>query len=223
MGNLNDQPNVNSDLETLLAMPMEEKGLQWELKFFDTFLNSVLDVAEEPQPGPDGLVYLLASTAGANCTEPAHQVVKWLATRGIGLVVNPQKEYPDFVFSYGMLWHYKEFGVFVNTSAQVQQHGAFESKGGDIKLGDPSFEYLPEYVRSILREFFRQQSVLQPRVKMISDDGGKNYDLAFSLESLGNPNQKEHEGVLQAISWFLPPHYSLSLVSEEGLEKFKPL
>jgi hypothetical protein len=81
---------------------------------------------------------------------------------------------------------------------------------------------LPQYVRNILKQFFMDQNVMRPRILVMSTDR-KNYDLAFSLESLGNPPVKEHQGVAEAISWFLPPHYSIVLVSEIGLPEFTDL
>ncbi|HWU44373.1 MAG TPA: hypothetical protein VN132_13070, partial [Bdellovibrio sp.] len=65
-------------------------------------------------------------------------------------------------------------------------------------------------------------AVLRPRILVMSTDR-KHYDLAFSLESLGNPPQKEHAGIAEAIGWFLPPHYSIVLVSEKGLPEFVEL
>lgn len=217
-------------LGSLLQIDFDQRDLQWELKFFDHLLQSRVEVMnEEPQPGPDGFIYLLTSTEGEETTEPVIDIVKWLAERGIGLVINPQKDYPDYVFSYGMLWYYKETGFFVNSAAQIQSHGAFEIKpdgsnaaSGQSHYGEPSEDYLPAYVRKLVREFLQQQAVLTPRVLMVSEDK-KAYDLAFSIESLGNPPEKEHEGILTALSWFLPPHYSLALVSEKGLPKFVAL
>jgi hypothetical protein len=60
---------------------------------------------------------------------------------------------------------------------------------------------------------------MHPRILVMSTDR-KHYDLAFSLESLGNPPTKEHQGIAEAITWFLPPHYSVVLVSEKDLPEF---
>ena len=57
---------------------------------------------------------------------------------------------------------------------------------------------------------------------MISENK-TDYDLAFSLESLGNPPDKEHIGILEALSWFFPTHYSLMLISQKGLPLFTEL
>jgi hypothetical protein len=51
----------------------------------------------------------------------------------------------------------------------------------------------------------------------------KNYDLCFSLESFGNPPETEHKGLAEALSWFLPAHYSIALISEKLLPGFEAL
>ncbi len=209
-------------LEKLLNVTEEERDLDWEDKFFMAFTSSEIQVlSAEPQTGPDGWPYLLADTKGEEL-EPAQKVLQWLATRGIGLALNPTKSYPDFVFNYGMIWHFRETGLFYRRQDEITS-GAVEMKEGqNILSGPPKEEYLPGYVRKVLKDFFLDQGLMAIKILMISQDG-KHYDLAFSLESLGNPPQKEHEGIAEAISWFLPPHYSILLTTEKGLPPFLPL
>lgn len=207
------------NLLELVQVSEEKRDPDWENQFFVAISQSNLKVlSADAQTGPDNWPYILTQTDGAT-DEPAQKVMQWCAMKGIGLVVNPHKEYPDYVFTYGMLWHFKETGLFYKT-ADAAPTGSFELTAG-VKLhsGPPSPEYLPIYVRNILREFFRDQGVLKPLILVLSTDR-KHYDLAFSLESLGDPDEKEHEGIAEAISWFLPPHYSVLLVSEESLPDF---
>lgn len=210
------------NLQELVSVPDEQRDQQWENNFFMALTQSNLKLlSESPQNGPDSWPYLLAETSDA-ATEPANKIIQWLATKGVGLVINPMKSYPDYVFTYGMLWHFKETGLFYR-NADAATVGTLElAKGQGLHAGPPSPEYLPQYVRNILKEFFRDQGVLRPRLLVMSQDR-KHYDLAISLESLGNPPIKEHEGIAEAVSWFLPPHYSLVLVSEVGLPEFVDL
>jgi len=207
------------NLTELIQIPEENRDPQWENDFFMQIAQSNLKLlTQDPQPGPDGWPYLLAET-GSDAAEPAQKILQWLATRGMGLVVNPRKEYPDYVFSYGMVWYFKETGLFYRAKPEVST-GSFELRdGAQLHAGAPTPEYLPQYVRNILREFFRDQGLLNVKILVMSTDR-VNYDLAFSLESLGNPPTKEHQGVAEAISWFLPPHYSIALLSEKGLPAF---
>lgn len=207
------------DLLQTLQIPDEKRDQNWENSFFVALTQGQLKLlSPDPRSGPDGWPYLLAETS-SDATEPAQKILQWLATRGTGLVINPQKEYPDYVFSYGMIWYFCETGLFYSPQESVST-GAFElNNGAGLHAGEPTPQYLPAYVRSILRDFFRDQGMLMPRILVISADR-KHYDLAFSLESLGNPPQKEHQGIAEALSWFLPPHYSVVLVSEKGLPAF---
>ncbi len=210
------------NLLDLVKVPEEQRDPKWETEFFMSVTSSNLRLLHEaPQTGPDGWPYILAE-ASEEATEPAQKIMAWLATRGIGLVINPQKEYPDYVFTFGMLWHFKETGLFYKT-ADESPVGTLElSEGQKLHAGPPAPHYLPQYVRNILKEFFRDQNVLQPRILVMSTDR-KHYDLAFSIESLGNPPVKEHQGIAEAVSWFLPPHYSIILVSEKDLPAFSEL
>lgn len=210
------------NLLELTQVADDQRTPQWEIDFFMQLTQGNLKLlSQDPQTGPDGWPYLLTETS-ADATEPAQKIIQWLATKGMGLVVNPGKDYPDYVFSYGMLWHFRETGLFYSAKAEVST-GSFELQdGAKLHAGPPTLQYLPQYVRTILKEFFRDQGVFSPKILVMSADR-VNYDLAVSLESLGNPPVKEHQGVAEAISWFLPPHYSIVLVSEKGLPEFVEL
>ncbi len=210
------------NLQELVTVPDEKRDAKWEIDFFMALTQGNVKLLHEaPQQGPDSWPYLLLETS-VDATEPANKVIQWAATKGVGVVINPMKSYPDYVFTYGMLWNFKQTGLFYQEAQGVSVGPMELAKGEGLHAGPPSLEYLPEYVRNILKEFFRDQGIMRPRVLVMSQDR-KHYDLAFSLESLGNPPTKEHEGVLEALSWFLPPHYSIVLVSEVGLPKFSDL
>jgi len=209
----------NTQIHQLIQVPEAQRDTHWENQFFHTLSQSPLDlISEQPQQGPDGWPYLLTQVS-EKATEPASKIIHWLAAKGVGLVVNPMKEYPDYVFTYGMIWNFKETGWFYRT-ADSRITGAVEVQvDSKYQHGEPSPEFLPDYVRKVLREFFRDQGLFALKILMLSEDG-KNFDLAISLESLGNPPQAEHQGIAEAISWFLPPHYSLLLISDKNLPTF---
>lgn len=215
------EKEIRSSLAELLEVRPENRDPSWEQKFFHALtLGQLSVISPEAQVGPDGWPYLLASTETSS-NESFQKILHWLSNKGIGLVINPQKEYPDYVFTYGMLWHFKETGLFfkdrIVTNTPSQGEGVYQFMVKDIQLcGSPSEAYLPLYVRKIMKEFLAQQGVLAPKILAFSLDG-QNFDLAFSKESLGNPDSKEHQGILEALSWFLPLHYQITLVSEKEL------
>ena len=213
---------IPMNLTELVKIPDEQRDHQWEIDFFMAITSGKVKLVDEgPQQGPDGWPYMLALTS-EHATEPANKIMQWAATKGVGLAVNPNKEYPDYVFTYGMLWHFKETGLFYRTADEIPSGAVAIEEGQKVHGGAPTPQYLPQYVREILKEFFRDQGVLRPRILVMSTDR-KNYDLAFSLESLGSPPEKEHQGIAEALSWFLPPHYSIVLVGEHGLPPFVEL
>lgn len=206
-------------LQELIKVPFNSRDTQWENHFFQQLVNSKVKVlSPDPQVGPDQWPYLMVETHEQG-TESVSQIIRWLSDRGIGLAINPQKDYPDYVFSFGMLWHFKNTGLFFRSPEDSVSATADYSQKQIKHHGDASGEFVPTEVRKILRDFLRDQGVLAPKILVISIDQ-KNYDLCFSLESLGNPPVDEHAGIAEAISWFLPPHYSIVLVSEDGLPKF---
>lgn len=218
-------------LDQLLQVPLDDREADWEDEFLTLFSQSKLKVlSPEPQTGPDSWPYMMAAV-GADTDiatdqglsdEPSQKLLAWLAERGIGLVINPMKEFPDFVLTYGMIWGFRETGRFIDRRI-LASDGEVEYAAASLKMsGAPTEAYLPGYVRKILRQFWNDQGVLQPRVQVLSMDG-QNFDFALSLESLGNPPAAEHADIAEAIAWFLPPHYSVVLISEKGLPPFGAL
>lgn len=198
--------------------PVDDRDESWEAEFFSEFPKCQLEfLSESPIDGPDGMPYLAVRVVDSG--EPCEKVLDWLGEKGVGLAVNPDKEAPDYVFSYGMIWNYLLNGEFVtNTEDSFSGERDLEvTPGQEMMAGTPSESYWPPHVRSLFREFLSQQGVHKGRVVMLSQDG-KNYDLCFSLESLGSPPQEEWQGVLEAFSWFFPMHYSFSILSEDVIQ-----
>lgn len=216
-------------LQEHLLTKEEDRNQVWDEKFFKMLSESDLKImSEDPQQGPDGWPYLITETltttrSAEEKIDSAQKIFHWLATRGIGLVVNPRRlPYPDYVFSYGMIWSFRETGLFMKYNPHSTSTEFKVDENAKIKTGPPSEEYLPKYVRQVVKNFLMDQGILNPRLLMVAVDG-VNYDMCFSLESLGNPPETEHKGILEALAWFLPPHYSLALVSEQGFPAFENL
>ncbi len=210
--------------QDLVTLAVSRRDEHWETELLQKFAKQKVRLLfPDPKPGPDQWPYLMVSSEvdGHEC-ESCENILVWLSTRGIGLVLNPQKATPDFVLTYGMIWNYRERGVFLSPVASREQGELRWHTGKEILAGTPSENFLPVYARSVLRQFFLDQGVFVPKVLMISEDN-VNYDLCFSLESLGHPPVSEHAGIAEAIAWFLPAHYSIVLLSEKTVPGFAPL
>lgn len=204
-------------LAELIATPEVQRDSQWENLFLKSFTESKLKVLiEEPQKGPDGWPYLVVEASDEQDAESAQKVLAWLQKRGIGCVLNPQKEYPDYVFTWGMIWSFRETGWFFKPQKSENTKIDFALTQDQI-LGAPTEEYLPSYVRQVLKEFFLQQNIYRPQILVLSNSKNEA-ELLISKQSLGNPPESEHEGILEAIAWFLPPHYNLALVDSASLK-----
>lgn len=212
--------------EKLIEVPVAQRGEAWEKSFLTALPDAAIRVLRpEPQEGPDHWPYMMVGT-GEGADDAARNVLGWLSTRGIGMVINPHKPAPDYVLTYGMIWNYRERGEFltaVPSTSTSPSAGRFEFKDGqEVMTGVPSESYLPKYVRSVIKQFLADQGVFAPKVLMISTDK-VNYDLCFSIESLKSPPVHEHSNIAEALSWFLPAHYSVALVSDKVIAGFQPL
>lgn len=212
---------MSQEFEKLLKTPDMLRDEAWEEKFLDQLKKQKFNViSEDPQQGPDSWPYLLVQSSQEPTAEPLEKVVDWLLLNGVGMVLNPKKEgYPDYVFSYGMLFNYAVSGEFITPGAVVPTGQVLFEKGQTLQTGDTSKEYFPDFARSILKTFFEHQGFKEVKILLVSKDG-ENFDLCFSTESIGGPPEAEYHGILEAIGWFFPTHYSLSLVSEQGLPEF---
>ena len=195
----------------------------WEKAFLSALPTAKVSMlTTEAQQGPDGWPYFLVSTEATDATEPLVKVLEWLSSRGIGLVINPQRDAPDYVLTYGMIWNFRERGEFLSPTRSVSA-GAIEIQpGAEVLTGAPTEQFLPSYARAILKQFLLDQGIFAPKILLVSFDKS-NYDLCFSLESLKSPPEKEHAGIAEALAWFLPAHYAVSLVSEKSIPGFLPL
>lgn len=205
-------------MQSLLDIELDKRDEKWEESFFAELPKTQFHfLSDTPIEGPDGMPYLAVKIADEG--EPTDKVLEWLGEKGVGLAVNPDKENPDYVFTYGMIWNYLLNGEFIShdmrrdeDSKQVEL-----TPGQEMMAGTPSESYLPPHVRALFREFLNEQGVEKPRIVMLSENG-KDYDLCFSLESLGNPPEEEWQGILQAFSWFFPLHYSFTILSEQSIQ-----
>lgn len=188
--------SLQKQILTHLQHSDEKRDAHWEGRFFHLFPQAALTLlSPQAHQGPDGMPYFLAKIE-ENSKEPALKLLHWLAEKGIGLVIHPEKTYPDYIFPYGMIWHFKETHLFLSppphNTLSIQQA-------------------LPVYVRLMLKQFLLDQGIARPQILLIQTPKEQNIEICFSLKSLGNPDVSEHQGILKALAWFLPQHYSLAI------------
>jgi len=205
-------------MENLFEVPIEKRDLKWETQLISSFDKSLLSLVQDhPIVGPDNMPYLPVQWGEEGKKgEPAKQILEWVGSRGIGLVLNPDKNPPDFVFSYGMIWSFLTKGFFVPPEDKKPSQKDFSLKDGQqVYVGPLNDQVWPSGPRSIFANFLKDQGIDEGRALFFSTDQ-QNYDLCFSLESLGNPQEEEWSGILEAFSWFFPLDFSLSILSEKS-------
>jgi hypothetical protein len=209
-------------LYEIVRRPEAQRDKKWEQEFLNLLAKGKVHVANPvPQAGADGWPYLFVRTL-REATEPTERILQWLSEQGIGLLINDNKEIPDFVLTYGMIWNFRERGEFLTATKRIENGAVRLSAGQKIWTKNPDLLTIPVYVRQILLQFFADQNIDEPLINMMSLDQ-EHYDLCFSLESLGHPDPVEHQGLLEALSWFFPAHYSLMLMSEAVVPRFHAL
>ena len=101
-----------------------------------------------------------------------------------------------------MIWLFKETGRFLAKPSKVSTAQTF---------------LIPNYVRKILKQFFLDQGVYQAKIAILKNNEN-TFDLCFCANSLGDPPQSEHAGILKTLSWFLPQHYPIAIVKNDSIQ-----
>lgn len=206
-------------LHELTLTKLGSRNQEWEQLFLDAFAKGqVFVTSEDVQIGPDGWPYLFVNTDlenGSGVKDSAINVIQWAYQHGVGLVVNPQKEKPDYVFNFGMLWGYAHRGQFVSF---------FDDNYSDdeqVYLAKVTDDIIPKHAQHIIKEYIASAGVESPRAALITRNK-VNYELAFAIESLNNPPSSEHQGIAKGISWFMPTDMPIVLLYEKKFQELYP-
>lgn len=211
------------DLKQLLAVPAKERDMAWTSEFFRVFPQSKLSLfKEESAPGPDGFSYAWVQIDPVKGGEiPALDMISWAAQKNLGLVVNPNQEFPDYVFTFGMLWNFVTHGRFADLSRSndlsTSQHANVNSPV--LMKGPPNPEFLPPWVRQSIKDFLTENGFLTPKWQVVSLKE-KHFDFVFSQESFRLSQPEELKTMAEALSWFFPPEIGVIFASEKELAGF---
>lgn len=206
MKSLSEYLNTNSGL----------RDNQWEEDLLKVFIYSKVYIVDDAiQIGPDGWPYLYLTDDKSKThvsEDSAVHILQWAYENGVGLVINADKERPDYVFHYGMIWNFVHNQFFVkNVSLEFD-------KNASIYVAQISEDIIPKHALDFIKEYIKSAGIDEPRGALISRDK-LQYDFALSIESLGNPPKEEHEGIARGIGWFLPNHIPATLIYEDKFQK----
>src|SRR5262249_21504067 len=228
------------EVQNLFATGREQRGLAWRERFYAAIADaSMATTAEQVMLGPDGFPYFVLNLPPAGqAFEPfcISHILDVCLERGTGVVVQPEPAPPQWVFTYGLLWSYKEFGRFVPKQdgdegvGEAPESGpsAAGSEGSqNVLAGQPSAAFLPAYARKAIKQFLVDKARLAaPEVLLLT--GPKSAparSLAFIIFVDGFEQKRDFENLMYRLTWFLPRHYGLMSMARgsELAKMFAPL
>lgn len=203
----------------------------------DAFLANVADasfVCSDPQviSGPDGFPYFVLNTPEPNkpfqCYVINNMIHDFLLEQGLGVVINPEKGNPDWVFSYGDIVNFHLRNEFYTQSNNWDMQKADEVLESEEKVlvGQPSEYIIPEHTRRILRLFFESLQIKGAKIALLNRPKGEEFSqqLVFNLTPNKFKDREQFNGIMGYVSWFLPKHYSYASMDESTLgENFLPI
>ena len=193
-----------ADLVRLFAVPREERHDTWREAFFAAVPDaSMATPAQQVVRGPDGYPYfcLTVPEPGPFETFCLNHVLDVCLENGFGIVVMAGAPQPEWVFTYGDLWSFKETGQFVVDTGET----VTLTEPREALVGSPSETVLPAYARPVLRRALAAQGVPEALVFLVHMPGF-DPERSFAFRPLPEP---------RGLLWYLPRHLGLT-TAEDG-------
>jgi hypothetical protein len=205
-------------LVDLFAIPAEQRDDAWrQLVLADvdkaSFRCGQPQVIQGPDEFPYFALYLPEPGKAFQCYVIEHMKNDFLLEHGLGVVIHPDKQQPDWVFTYGDIVNYHLNGEFY-TAVPEHMLAAEEviEQDEQVLVGQPAEEYLPAAVRKVMRQYLASENVPDPKIFLMMrhmKDGSTMQELVFNLSRELFASPGEHHRVMQRLGWFLPRHYSI--------------
>ncbi|WDF70134.1 hypothetical protein PQ465_07085 [Sphingobacterium oryzagri] len=221
-------------INQLMDVPFAERNEKWRDDFLANIAGANLKLGDpEVIMSNDEFPYFQLVTVAPGESFKAfvieHQVDA-IMEQGFGIVINPQFEQPDWVFSYGDLVNLKLNGEFYTSNSVFSNNKAQQSIGQheEILVGQPSEAIFPTALRNNVREFLQYAGIKIPKIMLIArnytDEAKASQDLVFNMIPAQFASEKDFNNILNTLQWFMPKHYSFFGVDEMSVENgFQPL
>jgi len=197
----------------LFKTSYDNRDKQWEKTYFANLPDASLAIGE-PRiiEGPDGYPYFHLTTPVLGMDYQSTTVSRLkkdlLLHEGIGLAINPAKETPDWVFSYGDIVNYHINGAFYKQSDKwLSRESILNNLEESVELVNPSEDILPKESRNMLRKYFASFGLDQPEIGVLQDKSNKMI-LVFVIEEKYFKNPEICTDFYNSLSWFLPRQYT---------------
>jgi len=221
-------PEKTEIVHELLKIPPKERDAQWEEAVLASLPDANMDGGNGAQPvkikGPDGLPYIRLDSPKLNIPYRSwviRHILPNVLNNDCGVVINLEKEEPDWVLSYGDLVNIYLNGKYKHDDERFEKYGTdapneeVMAGGETVSEGEPSDIILPAQVRGALRRFLEAYG-FPAKVKLMQRPpdleagrrGGLSLVFTFTDEIMQNEEEKL-QYVSRAISWYLPRYYSV--------------
>lgn len=212
--------DATQELIKLFVMPRDRRDADWVRNFFELIPNAALVMPEQQVlQGPDQFGYFVLNTPTSG--EPfsavtVGDVTEHCLEQGLGLVINPGKGQPDWVFTFGSLWSKKQFDLYDTTP--LAQTTAEDPSATQMTLGAPTDDVMPPFARSVMRHFFHGRlGVELPGVILIHNPAqAPSQALVFNLYREDFPDDEQFGQVMHFVRWYLPNHYAVATVPKDS-------
>lgn len=214
-----------AEVAQLCSVPREQRNDVWRRQFHVAIPEASMRT-QTPQVlvGPDGFPYfvLLLPQPGVGFeTFCLSHILDFCLDNGVGIVVNPDKGQPDYVFPYGALWAFRSRGVF-EPEMPVDAPRGFAPEtlpeGRQVLVGQPSEDYFPANARRVVSRFLRERlGIAQPACFLLMDGASKpEQSLVFNIHPTNFANEPDFARALQALRWYLPNDYGCTAFGRES-------
>jgi hypothetical protein len=206
----------------LVKVPFEERDKLWEKTFFENidtagFSESIPQI----KIGSDGFPYFILKTNEkfnpfeSYCIRKIKDEI--LLERGMGIVLNPDKDSGDWIFTYGDILNYhlnNEFYSVINHKGENE----IIDKNSDIMISQPSENYLPEKAKRHIRATMIKGGIAKPKMMMTNRTSGNQMiqELVFNIFMEDFPLESDFKKQMQKLQWYLPKHYIITTVPKKS-------
>ena len=200
-------------LAQLLSQPQDARTAEWLGSLQDVVLEASL-AARDPQviQGPDGFPYFAldlppeAKEFTAFCV--AH-ILEHCTDRGFGIVLEPNRTPPGWVFTYGTLWSLRARGRFLwdDTPSGVQTETLAAGEERQVLVGAPDETLVPPWARATLRRYLQACGVETPMFSLVMDSTREpTQNLVFNVEPTAFAERGHFDAFMQRLT-YLPVLY----------------
>ena len=176
--------------------------------------------SEEPVTGSDGHQYVVAFFEGAQkgVIRSFEDATERALESGVGIVVQEQDGKTLCIFPYGTILSYKLYKEFYKLNPAEPPPSAGESEPIDGTVTVPEETFLPREARKAIAAFMREDLGIEVPLFLAVLGVETNVDplLGFNIFPEDFAEEGEFDSAMSGLSWFLPSHYDLIVVTEDS-------